>query len=91
MFATILGFIGAVAFAFCGAPQAIKAYKDGHSNGISGWMLFLWLLGEICTTLYVIITIFDLILLLNYAVNIIFLGIILKFKLFPRRKEREVC
>jgi uncharacterized protein with PQ loop repeat len=50
-----LGFLAAVCFALCAAPQSIKAIKDRHTKGVSGWMLTLWLAGEVFAISYAVI------------------------------------
>jgi len=78
-----VGWIGSMAFALCGAPQAWYSYKQGHSDGISWAFLWLWIIGEVFTLIYVIpkehwpLT-------FNYIGNILFTSVILYFKLKPR-------
>lgn len=84
MYLEIIGWIGSIAFALCGLPQAILSYKQGHSNGISWGFIGLWFLGEICTLIYVIPK-NHWPLIFNYVGNIIFAGIIIYYKIFPRK------
>jgi hypothetical protein len=58
--------------------------RQGHSEGISKGFLLLWSLGEVFTLIYILPKA-DIPLLLNYSANIIFLIIIWKYKLFPRK------
>lgn len=81
----LFGWIGAVCFAICAFPQAYKSYLDGHSNGISWGLLSLWMVGEISMVIYILPKL-DLPLLLNYTGNIIFVSIIIKYKIRPRIK-----
>ena len=82
---TLCGWLGTFCFAICGLPQAIKSYKDGHSDGISNGMIFLWMAGEVFTLIYVISGgLWPLI--LNYTVNIINVSVIIKYKFYPRTK-----
>jgi len=79
----LLGWIGSLAFAICGLPQAILSYKQGHSAGISWGFISLWAIGEVLTLIYV----FDKghpPLIFNYVGNLIFVGIILRYKIWPR-------
>lgn len=78
----LIGWVGSLCFAICGAPQAWLAYKQGHSRGISWGFLLLWISGEVMTLTYVIPKI-DYPLIFNYVSNLIFLSVILYFKLFP--------
>jgi len=87
----ILGWVGNTLFAFCAAPQAYKSYKDGHSDGIASLLLFMWGTGEILTLAYVILKHgLDLPLITNYLLNLLFIAIISKYKLFPRSKDGSV-
>lgn len=82
----MIGYIGSILLAICGAPQAVLSIKQGHSEGISIYFLLLWTFGEIFTLIYIIPKL-DIPLLLNYSSNILFLIIIWKYKLFPRNKD----
>jgi uncharacterized protein with PQ loop repeat len=82
---TLIGYIGGILLAICGAPQAYLSYKQGHSDGISILFLLLWSFGEIFTLIYIIPKI-DIPLLLNYTSNLFFLLIIWKYKIFRRNK-----
>jgi len=77
-----IGWLGAILFALCGLPQAIQSIQDGHSNGISWVFLLMWLVGELLTLYYVWKKDSKLLpLLFNYVLNIIFVGIILFYKI----------
>lgn len=78
----VLGWLGSICLALCGVPQAIMSYKDRHSHGISWGFLVLWAFGELFALAYVYDKL-DLPLLLNYAVNILIVGVILYFKVRP--------
>jgi uncharacterized protein with PQ loop repeat len=80
----ISGIIGAVLFAFCGLPQAIECVKYGNSDGLSWTFLIMWFFGEIFTIAYILPK-NDYILLGNYLMNFVFLLIMLKYKIKPRR------
>lgn len=81
-----IGWVGNILFSFCGLPQAYKSYKDGHSRGISSLLLWMWGIGEVLTLVYVFLKHgLDLPLTTNYFMNIIFILIISKYKIFPRR------
>ena len=79
----IFGWVGSALFAFCGLPQAIECYRAGHSRGLSWGFLLSWLFGEIFTLAYVFPKA-DYPLLFNYALNLVFLFIMLYFKIKPR-------
>lgn len=78
----IIGWLGSICFAVCGAPQAYKSWKDKHSNGITWGLLLLWILGEICTLIYVIPK-GHAPLILNYLGNIGFVSIVIYYKICP--------
>ncbi|MBC8412931.1 MAG: PQ-loop repeat-containing protein [Nitrospira sp.] len=46
--ADIIGWIGSIAFAVCGIPQAWQCYTKKTAQGISPLFIALWLLGEVC-------------------------------------------
>ena len=79
-----LGWISSCAFAICAIPQAYKAHKDGHSEGVSFGLLSLWLLGEGCGIFYGI-GLRELPLIFNYGSNCLFVSIVFWYKIFPRR------
>lgn len=82
----IIGTVAAIAFAVCGLPQAIKSYREKHSDGMSMSFILLWLLGEVCMITYVVAKVPDVILLVNYVGNLLFVWIIFYYKLFPNEK-----
>ena len=87
MLIEIIGWLAGICFAFCGFPQALLSYKQGHSKGVSEPFLWLWMGGEVLMTVYVMNKHgWDLPLLLNYWVNGAFLCMIMKYKYFPRVK-----
>lgn len=76
------GWLGAIFLSICGIPMAWRSFKDKHSNGVDGIFLFLWTLGEVLTLTYVLYT-WDLPLILNYGLNLVFIGIVVYYKLKP--------
>lgn len=84
----LIGYLAGFLFAFCGLPQAIKSYKEGHSEGISHLMIWMWLVGELLMQYYVILKHgWDMPLLLNYWINTVFVLVIVKYKYFRRINE----
>ena len=80
-----IGWIGAALFALCGAPQAYLSYKQGHSDGVSHGLLWMWFWGEVLTMIYVFVKHgLDLPLMMNYTINIIFVMVIIKYKYWRR-------
>lgn len=81
----MFGFLSAGLLAICGVPQAWHTYKVGHGAGISKMFIWLWLLGEIGTIFYTAIALgFIAPLMMNYFINIVIIGIIMKYIYFPR-------
>lgn len=84
-----IGWIASFMFAFCGAPQAYKSYKEKHSNGISWLFIIMWIIGEVLMQVYVLAKHgLDLPLLVNYWINTLFAAVILYYKL--RSSDEEV-
>lgn len=81
-------YLGAIFLALCGLPMAWRSFKDGHSHGVDGLFLIFWTLGEILTLTYVLYN-WDVPLILNYGVNLIFIGIVVYFKLKPRSIDEK--
>lgn len=79
----LLGWIGSFMFAACGLPQAIECWRAGHSRGLAWGFLGLWAGGEILTLAYILPKM-DWPLIFNYAVNLVFLGVMLYYKIRPR-------
>lgn len=80
---TAIGWLGSLCFAICGAPQALRSIRDGHSDGLSWGFLLLWFFGELFTLIYVLGHL-DYPLLANYTCNLVCLSVVLKYKLRPR-------
>ena len=79
-----IGWIGSILLAFCGLPQAIESYKTKNSNGLTWGFLIMWGTGELLTIIYIIPKLY-LPLLFNYTANIIFISIILYYKIKPKK------
>ena len=79
-----IGWIGSILLAFCGLPQAVESIKTKSSEGLTWGFISMWFIGEICTFVYILPTL-NLPLLFNYTANIIFLAIIIYFKLMPKK------
>lgn len=75
------GWIGAALLAICGLPQAYISYKTKSAKGISWIFLLLWGSGEVLTFLYVLPRQDVLPLVWNYGLNIVFISVILFFKI----------
>lgn len=75
-----IGWLGAVLLAVCAVPQAYKCCVDGHADGLSWGFIGMWFGGEVLTLMYVGAATPNIILILNYAVNIACLNVIIMFK-----------
>ena len=79
-----IGWIGSILLAFCGLPQAIESYKTKSSAGLTWSFLIMWGVGEIFTVIYIIPK-WHWPLIFNYTANIIFISIIVYYKIKPRK------
>lgn len=77
---TILGWIGSILLAICGAPEAYYAIKN-KSTQLSWPFLCLWGFGEIFVFLPVVFQIKSPYLILNYSLNLVFISIITYYKI----------
>lgn len=79
-----IGWIGGILLAFCGLPQAWESYKTKNSDGLTWGFLIMWGVGELFTIVYVIPK-WHWPLIFNYTANIIFISIIVYYKIKPKR------
>ena len=79
-----IGWLGSILLAFCGLPQAVESIRTKSSEGLTWGFIGMWFIGEIMTFIYILPKM-DLPLLFNYTANIIFLAIIIYYKLAPKR------
>ena len=84
----IFGWLAAISFSLCSVPQAFLSYKQKHSDGVSWLFLILWSLGEIFATIYVAPRL-DYPLLANYFFNMIFIAIIIYYKVKGANSEQR--
>ena len=75
----ILGWIGSICFAICGAEEAYKAYIFKRCD-IGWFMLITWQIGEILTLLAIISDAPLGYLLFNYGLNIAFISVMIHYK-----------
>ena len=80
----LIGWLGSILLAFCGLPQAIESYKTKSSEGLTWGFIGMWFIGEILTIIYILPQMV-LPLIFNYTANIIFLSIIIYYKINPRK------
>ena len=79
----LMGWTGSMLLAFCALPQAVESWRKKDSSGTTWGLLCMWGLGEVFTLLYVLPKM-DIPLLLNYSANIMFLSVIIYYKIFGR-------
>jgi uncharacterized protein with PQ loop repeat len=79
-----IGWIGGILLAFCGLPQAIESYRTKSSAGLTWGFLIMWGVGELFTIVYVIPK-WHWPLIFNYTANIIFISIIVYYKIKPQK------
>lgn len=91
MIMKIVSWTGSTLLSICGAPLAIESYRDKSSSRVSWSFLLMWGSGEALTLVYITAlqikspSGFNLIpLLLNYGCNILFIGVIVYYKLFDK-------
>ncbi len=82
----ILGYVAMGCLIMAAVPQAIKAVREGHSNGIAGPYVLLLLSGFTLMSVYLCLTKPVYPVLCNYLFNILMMCIIGYYKLFPRVK-----
>lgn len=85
----IFGWLAALCFGTCAVPQAWRSFKQKHSHGVSWGLLNLWLAGEIFATLYALPRM-DLPLLVNHILNMIFIVVIVYYKIKGGRRDRRI-
>ncbi len=86
----IIGWIASALFAVCGLPQAYQSWKQGHSDGVSALFMWAWLIGELLMQVYVFGKHgWDMVLLVQYWFNTLFVALILWYKYRPRSKHEE--
>ncbi len=81
-----IGWLGSLLLAFCGLPQALESYRTKNSDGLTWGFLLMWFWGELLTFVYVFPTMM-LPLVFNYTANMIFLVVILFYKIKPQRNK----
>jgi uncharacterized protein with PQ loop repeat len=82
----IFGWLGSVLLAFCGLPQAIESYQNKNSDGLTWGFLLMWGFGEVFTFVFIFPTMM-LPLVFNYTANLIFISIILYYKIRPGKRN----
>ena len=80
----LVGYLGGFLLAICAIPEAYRSWVNKRSD-IGYGMLLTWFFGEILTLIYVLPK-GDMPLILNYSLNILFICVIIKYKMFPEEE-----
>jgi len=92
-----VGWAGNLLFAICGLPQAIKTWKSKNVSGLSGLFLWMWLIGELLTFVYILVSdlrdnLLHIPLYFNYAFNLVLAGYLVWAKYaYPKKYKDAVC
>ena len=86
--ADVIGWTGSVAFAFCGIPQAWECIKKKTAQGISPAFIGLWLIGEVCYVISVLMK-FGWVgwMMFNYTANIFSIAVITFYLVKDKRRR----
>lgn len=83
----LIGWLGSICFALCAAPEAYNAWIRGNAGTVSRVFLWIWLTGELLTTIYIPNKHgWDWPIMTNLSLNIFFILVILRYVYFPRRR-----
>jgi len=81
---SLLGILGGICFAYCGVPAALATFKAKRSIGTPIFVALMIVLGSIFMYVYMTATYgLDLILTVNYAVQLLSWGLIVYYHYFP--------
>jgi uncharacterized protein with PQ loop repeat len=85
--ADIIGWIGSIAFAVCGVPQAWECHKNKSAQGINRLFIALWLTGEVCYVVSVLMK-FGWVhwMMFNYTANIFSITVIIYYLIRDKRQ-----
>ena len=81
----LLGYVAMACLITASVPQAVKAIREGHSHGVSGYFLILLLVGFGLMSTYLCLTKPVYPVLINYLSNIVMMGVVAYYKVFPRK------
>jgi hypothetical protein len=77
-----IGWVGSFLLAICGLFEAINCWRRGICDS-SLMFILSWLIGEVFCLMYVLPKM-DYPLIFNYSFNIMFVAVMLKYKLYPK-------
>jgi len=79
----VVAWMATVILSLCGIPQAIKVFKEGHAEGISGAFIVMYLTGSSLNLIYVI-SLWELPLIAGTITGLFCVSTYAFYKLFPR-------
>jgi len=86
MIATLLGWLGALAYSVCAIPQAVQCWRRGHGNGLSAGMLWVWLVGGVSMLIAIPLQCgWVPWLLVSYTGNTAALLVVMRYRFLPRK------
>lgn len=80
----ICGWIGALSYSIYSIPQAIDAFRIGHTEGLSHGMVILLFFGALCSLIYILPN-FTSPLFYNFSISLMAASTILRYHFFPRK------
>lgn len=81
----LLGLIGGFCFAYCGVPVAIASFSKGGSIGTPVSVAWMILVGAVAMYAYLYLSYgFDWLLAINYSVEALSWGVVLRYHYLPR-------
>lgn len=91
MIADVIGWMGSAAFAICGLPQAWECYKHKTARGINPLFIGLWLIGEVCYVISVLLK-FGWVswMMFNYVANILSIMVITYYLLKDKKRNKPL-
>lgn len=85
----LIGWIGGILLALSSIPQAIRTVRDGNADGLSGFFIASWLIGEVLSLVYIGPT-FNWPLIANYGINLLIVSLIGYYKVWPRDSRKFI-
>ena len=79
----ICGWIGSLSYSIYSIPQAIDAFKRGHTEGLSNGMVLLLFFGALCSLIYILPN-FSSPLFYNFSISLMASSTIMRYHFFPR-------
>lgn len=79
----VVGYLGAFLLAICGSFEAFRSFRNKRCD-VGYGLLLSWLIGEILLVIYNFLAM-DIPLFINYTANIVFILIMLYYKVFPKK------